>query len=289
MRPQSLAVLGLGAIGGSLAWQARLAGVPSVIGYSPDRADGVQALRSGAVHDIVDSPVRAVRGADLVVLAAPPQAILDLLGSVAPHLASGALVTDVASIKLPMINRALELGIGERFAGSHPFTGTHVAGWAGATRDRFTGAIVYVTSTGPAGDAAAREVMNFWHEVLGSHPVLIDARVHDIQLAWTSHLPQAVASALSHALVREPALRGASWGSGARDTTRLAASPAEMWVDIFLMNRDPVCSALARAEAELAALRSLIERGDRAGLYAYLEEAALFRRRLDPDSPQVST
>jgi prephenate dehydrogenase len=281
MRPQSLAVIGLGAIGGSLAWQARLAGVPSVIGYSPDRADGVQALRSGAVHDIVDSPARAVRGADLVVLAAPPQAILDLLGVIAPHLAANALVTDVASIKLPMVHRAVELGLGDRFAGSHPFAGTHVAGWAGARQDRFTGAIVYVSPTGAGGDNAAREVMNFWEEVLGAHPVLVDALAHDTQLAWTSHLPQAVASALGHALMREPSLRGASWGTGARDTTRLAASPAEMWVDIFLMNRDPVCGALERAESELAALRALIERGDRAGLYAYLEEAALFRRRLD--------
>lgn len=281
MRPQSLAVIGLGAIGGSLAWQARLAGVASVIGYSPDRPDGVQALRSGAVHDIVDSPLRAVRGAELVVLAAPPKAILDLLASIAPHLAPGALVTDVASVKLPIVTRALEVGLGDRFAGSHPLTGTHVSGWAGVTRDRFTGAIVYVSSTGPGGDAAAREVMNFWEEVLGSHPVRIDASAHDAQLAWTSHLPQAVASALAIVLAREPSLRGASWGAGARDTTRLAASPAEMWVDIFLMNRGPVCGALERAASGFAALRALIDQGDRAGLYAYLEEAALFRRRLD--------
>jgi prephenate dehydrogenase len=140
---------------------------------------------------------------------------------------------------------------------------------------------VYVSSTGSAGDDAAREVMNFWEEVLGSHPVLVDALSHDTQLAWTSHLPQAVASALGHALFSEASLRGASWGTGARDTTRLAASPPDMWVDIFLMNRDPVRTALERAEGELAALRGLIEGGDRAGLLAYLEEAAVFRRRLD--------
>ncbi len=281
MRPNSLAVLGLGAIGGSVAWQARKAGIPSVIGYAPDRADGVQALRSAAVHDIADSPARAVHGADLVVLAAPPQAILDLLPVIVPHLAPGALITDVASIKLPMLARARQLGLDRRFAGSHPFTGTHLAGWAGARPDRFTGAIVYVCQTGPTGEEVAREVMHFWQDVLGSHPVLTDAQAHDTQLAWTSHLPQALASTLAHALAREPALRGASWGTGARDTTRLAASPAEMWVDIFLMNRGPVCGALDRAAGELATLRTLIDRGDRAALYAYLEEAALFRRRLD--------
>jgi prephenate dehydrogenase len=250
MRPQSLAVIGLGAIGGSLAWQARLAGIPSVVGYSPDRQDSIQALKSGAIHDIADSVARAVQGAELVVLAAPPAAILALLGQLKPYLAPGSLVTDVASIKLPVIERAREVGLAEQFAGSHPFAGTHLAGWSGARPDRLVGAIVYVCSTGPEGDQAAREVMNFWEAVLHAHPVRIEAAIHDAQLGWTSHLPQAVASALAHTLATEPGLRGVSLGTGARDTTRLAASPAEMWVDIFLLNRGPVVEALARAEGE---------------------------------------
>lgn len=284
MRPHSLAVIGLGAIGGSLAWQARLAGIASVTGYSPDLQDRVQALKSAAVHDIADSVERAVQGADLVVLAAPPAAILSLLGQIGPHLAPEAIVTDVASIKLPVIERARQAGLADRFAGGHPFAGTHISGWSGARPDRLSGAIVYVCATGPEGERAAREVMNFWEVVLGAHPVRIDAAVHDSQLAWTSHLPQAVASALARTLATEPSLRGVSLGTGARDTTRLAASPAEMWVDIFLLNRGPVCRALARAEGDLARLRELIEQGDRPGLTSYLEEAAQYRRRLDADS-----
>lgn len=281
MRPQSLAVLGLGAIGGSVAWQSRLAAVPSVIGYAPDRTDAVQALKAAAIHDVADTPARAVENAELVVLAAPPQAILDLLTQIAPHLRPGALVTDVASVKGPVVARAVEVGLGDRFAGSHPFAGTHLAGWEGARPDRLAGAIVYVSSTGRGGDRAAREVMDFWDTVLGAHPVLIDAAAHDEQLAWTSHLPQAVASALARGMSREPSLRGASFGTGLRDTTRLAASPAEIWVDIFLMNAGPVGAALAHAEGELAALRELLARGDRRGLRTYLEEAARFRKRLD--------
>lgn len=284
MRPHSLAVIGLGAIGGSLAWQARLAGIPSVIGYSPDRQDSIQALKSAAVHDIADSVARAVQGADLVVLAAPPGAILALLGQLKPHLGRGAIVTDVASIKLPIMLRAKEVGLADRFAGGHPFAGTHIAGWSGARPDRLTGAIVYVCSTGSEGDRAADEVMNFWETVIGAHPVRIEAAVHDAQLAWTSHLPQAVASALAHTLATEPSLRGVSLGTGARDTTRLAASPAQMWAEIFLLNQGPVCHALERAEGELARLRELIRQGDRTGLTGYLEEAGGYRRRLEGDA-----
>lgn len=285
MRPSHLAVLGLGAIGGSLAWQARLAGIPRVIGYTTDRGDSVRALKAGAVHDIAPSLERAVAGADLVVLAAPPEAILDLLGRIGPHLAPGALVTDVASIKTPVLARARAAGLAARFAGGHPFAGTHQSGWSGAQPDRFAGAIVYVCSSGPDGDWAAREVMNFWESVLDAHPVLISAEVHDRQLAWTSHLPQAVASALAHALAGQPGLTGASYGTGARDTTRLAASPPELWLDVFLQNRDPIVEALAHAEHELAILRRLISDGDRAGLATFLEEAARYRRQLGPAEP----
>lgn len=284
MRPQSLAIIGLGAIGGSIAWQARRAGVPSVRGYSPDRSDAVQAVRAGAVHDIADSLARAVVGADFVVLAAPPAVILTLLDQIGSHLAPGALVTDVASIKVPIVTRAVAAGLTERFAGSHPFAGTHVSGFEGATPDRLRGAMVYVCSTGAMGESAAREVMDFWQGILAAQPIRIDAGVHDAQLGWTSHLPQAVATALARTLASEPSLRGASLGTGARDTTRLAASPADMWLDIFLLNRDAVCQALARAEGEMAELRRLIEDGDRTGLRRFLEQAASYRRQLDGET-----
>lgn len=278
MRPNSLAVVGLGAIGGSLAWQARRAGIPSVIGYDPDRAHGVQALKSGAVHDIVDSPARAVAGAELVVLAAPLGATLTLLNQLGPQLAPGALVTDVASLKAPVIARACEAGLASRFAGSHPFAGTHVSGWEGARADLLNGALVYVCSTGPEGEPALREIIDFWESVLSCHPVRIDPAAHDRQLAWTSHLPQAVASALAHALSGNPELRGATFGTGMRDTSRLAASPPEVWVDILLHNRGAMLEALGVMDAELATLRGMLAAGDRAALKAWLDAAATFRR-----------
>lgn len=280
MRPNSLAVLGLGAIGGSLAWQARLAGIPRVVGYDPDRAHGVQALKSGAVHDILDSVPRAVAGADLVVLAAPLGATLTLIDQIAPLLAPGAYVTDVTSLKGPVVARARAAGLGARFAGSHPFAGTHVQGWEGARPDLLSGALVYVCATGESGEQAVREIMNFWESVLGCQPVRMDPAAHDLQLAWTSHLPQAVASALAHALALNPDLRGATFGTGMRDTTRLAASPPEVWTDILLHNQQAMREALAAMEGELVTLRGLLEAGDRDGLKAWLEGAARFRRGL---------
>jgi prephenate dehydrogenase len=281
VRPTSLAVIGLGAIGGSLAWQARLAGVPRVVGYSPSRAEGVQALRAAAITELADAPARALEGAELAVLAVPAQATLDLIGRLRPALEPGALLTDVCSVKGPVLSRAAAEGLGDRFAGGHPLAGTHGSGFAAARPDRLRGCVVYICETGLAGgDRAARRVMHFWEDVLEAQPVLIDAASHDRQLAWTSHLPQAVASALAKTLA-DRGLAGVSFGTGARDTTRLAASSPDMWLDILLFNQEAIVEALAAAEAELSELRRLLADRDADGLRRYLTTAQRFREGLD--------
>jgi prephenate dehydrogenase len=281
VRPTSLTVIGLGAIGGSLAWQARRAGIPRVVGCSASRAEGVLALRADAITELADSAAKAVRGAELVVLAVPVKATLELIGRLRPSLEPRALLTDVCSVKVPVLARASAEGLGERFAGGHPLAGTHASGFAAARPDRLRGCVVYVCDTGaPGGDQAARQVMSFWDQVLEAQPVLIDAAAHDRQLAWTSHLPQVVASALAKTLA-DRGLAGLSFGSGARDTTRLAASSPDMWLDILLYNRTAVTEALDATEASLAELRRLLAAGDADGLRAYLAAAQRFREGLD--------
>ena len=281
VRPSSLAVIGLGAIGGSLAWQARLAGVPRVVGYSPSRSDGVEALRASAITELADTAARAALGAELVVLAVPARATLELIGRLGPELEPGAVLTDVCSVKAPVLAQASAAGLGNRFAGSHPLAGTHASGFGAARPDRLRGCVVYVCETGaPGGDQAARRVMSFWTGVLEAQPVLIDADAHDRQLAWTSHLPQGVASALAKALA-DRGLAGVSFGTGARDTTRLAASSPEMWIDILLYNRAAVVQALEAAEGSLSELRALVAAGDAEGLRQYLTAAQRFREGLD--------
>jgi prephenate dehydrogenase len=141
--------------------------------------------------------------------------------------------------------------------------------------------VVYICETGsPQGHRAARTVIGFWEDVLEASPVLIDPAAHDRQLAWTSHLPQAVAYALAHAL-GDRKLGGVSYGSGARDSTRLAASSPELWLDILLYNQPELEEALARTEASLAELRRLLAARDAAGLRRFLGEAQQFRQGLE--------
>ena len=281
MRPTSLAVIGLGAIGGSLAWQARLAGVRRVVGYSPERSEGIQALKASAITELADTPATAVRGADLIVLAVPPRATLDLIVQLASALEPEAILTDVCSVKVPVVQQAVTAGLGDRFAGGHPLAGTHESGFLSARPDRLRGCVVYICESGTAGGhRASGSVASFWQHTMEASPVLISAENHDRQLAWTSHLPQAVAYALARSL-GDYGLAGVSYGSGARDTTRLAASNPDMWVDILLYNQPAVSEALTRTESHLAELRRLLATGDKAGLRSYLAAAQVFRKGIE--------
>src|SRR5213596_2904211 len=129
VRPTKLGIIGLGAIGGSLARQAKQAGVPAVLGWSPQPAERVAAARQGAIDDAPARAADVARAVDLLVLAAPPAANLELLETLRPNLPAGALVTDVGSVKRAIVARAEGLGLGARFAGGHPLAGTHEAGF----------------------------------------------------------------------------------------------------------------------------------------------------------------
>ncbi|HET8712479.1 MAG TPA: prephenate dehydrogenase/arogenate dehydrogenase family protein [Gemmatimonadales bacterium] len=282
MRPHTLGLIGLGAIGGSIARQVKVGGgnggIAAVIGWSPEPAERALAAQQGALDDAPPRAVDVARVADLLILAAPPAANLAQLDSIVPHLKRGSLVTDVGSVKRGIVSRAERLGIGARFAGSHPLAGTHRHGFEASRSDLFRGVVVYVTPCSEGGDAA-REVAHFWQEVLGAEPVVLEASRHDAQLAATSHVPQVVASLLGDFLARY-APPGSTFGTGAADTTRLAASEPALWTEILLMNRDEILPALRALEESLGTVERALEVGDAKALTAWLTRAADWRRRL---------
>lgn len=280
MRPSTLGVIGLGAIGGSVARQAKQAGIATVLGWSPDAAERAAAVQQRAIDAAPAGTVDVARAADLLVLAAPPAANLQLLETLHQHLRRDSLVTDVGSVKRGIVARAEALGIAGRFAGSHPLAGTHDHGFQASRGNLFAGAVVYITPT-RGGDHAAREVGQFWETVLGARAVVVDAAVHDTQMAVTSHLPQVIASLLGHYLAKHTP-PGTTLGPGARDTTRLAASEPGLWTEILLMNRDVLLPALRSLEEPLGELERALEQGDATTVTAWLARAAEWRRSIGP-------
>lgn len=271
----TVAVLGLGLIGGCIARDLAARGV-RVLGHDRDAAAIDEARGEGAVHFALGPDYGGVEDAEAVVIAVPVLAALDVVRAVAPRLERARLVTDAGSTKASIGAAAHAAGIADRFVGAHPLAGSHDSGFAASRAGAFRGARVFLCPSGDTRPDALELAHALWSS-LGAAPEVMDADEHDRRLAWTSHLPQAVSSALGAALARAGVPR-AELGQGGRDVTRLAASSPEMWTDIALDNAAALTQALTAAGDALAALRWAIAAGDAAAVRAFFASAAEWAR-----------
>lgn len=267
---ESVAIVGLGLIGGSIARDLAALGV-EVRAYDVDASRLAAAVRSEVVRVALDESLAGVRGADAIIIAVPVNAAVDALRRIAPHAEDSRLVTDVGSTKTRIVDLASTLSLGDRFVGGHPMTGDHRSGWDASRPGLFRNTPVYLCPTPESKTDAIDAAAALWR-LLGSRAECMSAAEHDERLAWTSHLPHMVSASLALALAKAGVER-TSLGPGGRDTTRLAGSSPEMWTAIALENSQAIAGALREAEAEMAALRSSIQRADPDELRARFENA----------------
>jgi prephenate dehydrogenase len=272
-----VALLGVGLLGGSLGLALRRQGLAGrVHGYVRREAAVPECRAAGAVDTAGTDLAEAVREADLVVLCTPLGQMVPLTQRAAPYLAPGALVTDVGSVKAPVV-RALEpivAAAGARFVGSHPLAGSERTGVGAARADLFAGAVCVVTPTPTSDPAAVATVSRLW-EAVGGIVLTLSPEAHDERVARTSHLPQALAATLAHLVLapEAPPEQARLCAGGFRDGTRIASGSPEMWRDIFLANREPVTRALDEFRRTFESLRQAVAAGDAAALERFLTTA----------------
>jgi prephenate dehydrogenase len=280
-----LTILAPGLLGGSVAKAARSRGVARRIVIWARRPETRVALRAQPWCDaVMDTPEEAVRSASLVVLAAPVEKIIGLAQQIAPALAAGTIVTDVGSVKGELV-RACHTAIpaSSFFIGSHPMAGSQKTGWENGSDTLFEGRVCFVTPlpSAPAHAQALETVIRFWRD-LGSEVSTVTPDEHDEIVAHISHLPQAVATSLCSFLAQKnPGWRNFS-GNGLRDTTRIAASDAAMWIEIFQQNRDEVLRALRQFQDELQGLHAAIANRDWPEVRTRLERGKAYRDGFRP-------
>jgi prephenate dehydrogenase len=220
-----------------------------------------------------------VEEAGVVVVATPVRAAASVVRWLARAARGDAIITDVGSTKRSVMEVGGAAGLGGRFVGGHPMAGDHGSGWRASREGLFLGAPVWLCAgeedagqaQGPDGGRPMALVEALWEEV-GGRPRWIDAAAHDHIVAWSSHLPQMVATALACALDGAGVDR-AQLGPGGRDTTRLAGSDPTVWTDILMDNADAVEPALDALIEELVQLRRHMRGLDDASLGAALEGA----------------
>jgi prephenate dehydrogenase len=253
----------------------------AIVGVGRNATRLAPALRDGALDRATTDLAEGLRGADVVVLAAPVLTIERSLPAVAAAVGEDALVTDVGSTKGAIVRAAEALGVARpfRFVGSHPMAGSERAGYGVARADLFQGATVIVTPTDATSARAVKEIAALW-EGIGGRVSLLDPTTHDRVVAAISHLPHLVAFALvASAHLFEPSAFAFA-ARGFRDTTRVAASDPVVWQEIFHGNREALLASVARFRAALTEIERLVEGGDVQALQAWIAEVKSLRESL---------
>jgi prephenate dehydrogenase len=281
-----IAILGTGLLGTSAGLALRASGFRGTITGWNRGAEGAQtALSMGAVDAVDDDPLLAARKSQVVLLAVPIYATLDWMEKLSGALGPEHLVTDVGSTKAQITAAAGRLfNTPERaaFLPGHPMAGKERGGAGLGDANLFRGAVwLFTDDPGWQRSAAAAALAQDWRECvreMGSKTIDLDAARHDELVAWVSHLPQFVATALSALLEEEvggaPELKDVG-GRALREMTRLGASPYSMWRDIAYTNTEAVERALHALEQRLAHLRENLRTP---GLRDEFEQANRFRR-----------
>jgi prephenate dehydrogenase len=263
---KQVTIIGTGLIGGSLGLALRKRHLARrVIGC--DRAPVLErAIECGAIETGSPNPVDAVHGSDLVILATPVIAILDLIERLAPSLPARTLLTDVGSTKAEIVARAAKSfgrTAGQRFLAGHPMAGKEHAGVEFADADLFEGAAWLFTPL-PRQNPHAGVCGEFVYsaEKMGARVAMLNPADHDRFCAWVSHLPQMISTALAATLVDEfgpdaPLLD--IGGRALRELTRISGSPYSMWRDIAITNKKNLGEALHKLEQRLAHIRENLD------------------------------
>lgn len=259
---QQITIIGTGLIGGSFALALKQHGFAGRIVGCDREPVLARAQAAGVIEEGVADPGLAARGSQVVLLATPVGAILDLIERIGPTLSAGTLLTDVGSTKSDIAARAQAVfgsNAAARFLPGHPMAGKERSGLEQADGDVFNNAVWLVTPS-PGQDIEAGLSGEFLGLIrgIGSRVVALDPARHDRLCAWISHMPQMLAVSLAATVADEfgddPELL-AIGGRALREMTRTAASPYYWWRDVALTNTRNIEEALSRLEQRLAHIR----------------------------------
>jgi len=267
-------IFGTGLIGGSLGFALKRKGLArQITGFSRHKRNAELARKVGAIDRVAVS-LDQVQDADLVILAAPVEAIINIAPELAKRLKKGCLVIDVGSTKEKIVSGLSR--IIPDFVGCHPLAGSEKKGILNAQLDIFTGSICIITPASNTKRSALNKARSLWRK-LGTRLLIMPAPRHDRILAFTSHLPHTVAFSLIGS-IPDKFLKVSS--GGLADTTRIAGSDETLWSQIFLSNRKNLLSSISSFQTKLAGFKLALVNKDAKRLKQILAAARKKREKL---------
>jgi prephenate dehydrogenase len=284
MNFSKITVIGLGLIGGSLAWALKKSGrVGEVFGVDLDEKAIDYAVREGIIDEGSKDIEKGVSQSELIVIATYVGIIPKVAKSIILLVSKGTVITDVGSVKGKIVQETEEfLPSHVHFVGGHPIAGTECSGvWASDPR-LFNGKRCILTPTLKTHPEALAKVKSLWESV-GARVFTMDAETHDRVFSFVSHLPHVVAYALVNSVASQRVLNNMLdfAGGGLRDYTRIGASSPEMWSDIFLMNRENVLESIREFKKSLERIEELVAGENLIELREELNRAVRIKQNMD--------
>ena len=288
-----LALIGVGLIGSSIARAAKLQNaVGSIVATARSPETRRRIAELGLADQVVETNAEAVEGADLVIICIPVGACGAVAAEIGPHLAPGATVSDVGSVKGSVVrDMRPHLPAHVHFVPAHPVAGTEYSGPDAGFAELFVNRWCILTPPDGTDAAATDKLTQFW-TLLGANVEAMTPEHHDLVLAVTSHLPHLIAYTIVGTadelqnVTRSEVLKFSA--GGFRDFTRIAASDPTMWRDVFLANKDAVLEMLGRFNEDISALTRAIRNGDGATLFEHFARTRAIRKgivQIGQDSP----
>ncbi|MBV9083832.1 MAG: prephenate dehydrogenase/arogenate dehydrogenase family protein [Acidobacteriaceae bacterium] len=273
---KTVAIVGVGLIGGSFGLALRKAGFEGEIaGVSSERS--VEAgIKAGAISRAATLE-EAAESADLLYLAQPIEQILKTIERLGRICRPGCIITDAGSTKALIVSKAREHIQSAVFIGGHPMAGKEQRGVEAAEADLFRGRPYVLTPT--EGYTQAVNELRGWLDRIGAQVLSMAPGEHDLTVAFTSHLPQLLSTALAASLSRQDTGHFSRvFGPGLIDMTRLALSDPEVWASVLATNKAAILEAVAAFEHELIALRRDLEADH--GIVDHFTSAATFSSKI---------
>jgi cyclohexadieny/prephenate dehydrogenase len=288
-----LALIGMGLIGSSIARAVRAQkAARAIVASARSAATRRRVAELGLADHVLETNAAAVEGADLVIVAIPVGACGAVAVEIGPHLAPGAIVSDVGSVKTAVLrDMGPHIPAGVHFIPAHPVAGTENSGPDAGFAELFVNRWCILTPPSNADSKAVERLASFWR-LLGANVETMSAEHHDLVLGITSHLPHLIAYTIVGTadelgqVTRSEVLQFSA--GGFRDFTRIAASDPTMWRDVFLANKDAVLEMLARFNEDLSKLMHAIRHGDGDTLFQQFSRTRAIRRgivEIGQDSP----
>ena len=288
-----LALIGVGLIGSSIARAARAQGAArSIVATARSPQTRRRVAELGLADQVVENNAAAVEGADLVIVCIPVGACGAVAEEIGAHLAPGAIVSDVGSVKGSVVrDMAPHLPKGVHFVPAHPVAGTEYSGPDAGFAELFVNRWCILTPPAGTDPKAVQKLTAFW-QLLGANVDTMAPDHHDLVLAITSHLPHLIAYTIVgtadelQTVTRSEVLKFSA--GGFRDFTRIAASDPTMWRDVFLANKDAVLEMLGRFNEDVSALTKAIRKGDGEALFEHFKRTRAIRKGIvdiGQDSP----